>query len=113
MKEGLIIDPRGVLYKYWGLLGDERFSVGTIESNQDKPIYYKYMIRDPLKNPVCRKCDTLPFCNGGCLYEAYRKTGNMLSICCDAVMDRDALGSFIKLYVLSNYVHRLKKEGVL
>ena len=77
----------------------ERFSTGTIESDRYKPTYYKYMTRDPLKNSACRKCSALPFCNGGCLYEAYRKTGNMLSICCDTVMGKDALESFIKLYV--------------
>lgn len=111
-ESSVIIDPKGILYKCWGLLGDEKFSIGSIYESKFKPIYYKYMTRNPLRNKKCRECYALPYCNGGCLYEAYIRTGNMFTMYCGSVQSKSGLEYMLKLYALTKYENILKTKGI-
>lgn len=67
-----VIDPEGLLYKCWNDIGFKDRATGSILN--DLPVYTKvyidYMTYSPLENKICRECEVLPICMGGCVYEA-------------------------------------------
>ena len=58
-----IIDPRGFLYKCWGLVGLDDQIVGSIFSGKNQ-LYVKYIGYNPLRYDKCQNCSILPFCIG-------------------------------------------------
>ena len=66
----------------------------------------------PLKNPKCRDCNILPFCNDGCAWLAYCRTGDAFdTYMCDVVQGKRALEIMLKLYVMDRYMEKIKKEA--
>jgi len=107
-----IIDPLGKIYKCWGLVGMDQFSVGDVFEGENSLAYVKFVGRNPLHFSRCRKCNILPYCNGGCLYESYFKIGDPFKIACGTVFGRETLKTIIKLYVMDRYKDILKKKGI-
>ena len=107
-----IIDPVGDIYKCWGLVGQKKFSVGKIGKGYNSN-FYKWMTRNPIDNPKCRECNVLPFCNGGCAYYAYLRTGDAFkTFYCDPVQGKDALEISLRLYIIDKYREKLKELGL-
>mgnify|MGYP000150215801 CR=1 FL=1 len=103
-----IIDPKGDVYKCWGLINNEKFCVRNINEDDYRPIFYEYIERElPQK---CKKCNLLPYCSGGCFEQAYIKTGNPFNITC---VNAYRLKVELKLYVMERYRDVLKERGLL
>jgi uncharacterized protein len=98
-----IIDPTGEIYKCWALVGKKEYSVGSIYEDKFKPTYYKFVARMTPLPIQCHGCSILPYCNGGCLYEAYYKTKNPFNIVCGEIFSRQSLEILCKLYVIDRY----------
>ncbi|WP_148882871.1 radical SAM/SPASM domain-containing protein [Thermococcus aciditolerans] len=73
------------VYKCWELVGDKRFSVGTIDSNgilKPNPSYYTIHSRNPTQFKQCSNCKLLPICMGGCAREALKLHGTFFGSGC-------------------------------
>lgn len=74
-----VIDLFGDVYKCEGLVGNERFRIGTIDEkgrlSKLADAYYEWMAVDPLDTDDCRDCALLPACGGTCLQLMYLYTG--------------------------------------
>ena len=107
-----IIDPKGDIYKCWAFVGLKQYIVGSIYSNKYKPIYYAFLTKMQPIPVKCRNCNILPYCNGGCLYEAYYMTKDPFNIICGGTFSRDSLEKIVKLYVIERYRKILKEKGL-
>lgn len=68
MKNSVLIDPDGDMYKCSSHIGDKEFSYGNIVNGYDLGSfkYLDWILWDPFKYEKCRKCVLLPLCMGGC-----------------------------------------------
>jgi len=65
-----VIDPEGYIYKCWKDIGNRSNSIGYLNSNPKfSALYYDYMTYDATRDEICKKCNLLPLCMGGCPYE--------------------------------------------
>jgi len=107
------IDPRGNVYKCWGLIADERFCVRNIREDKYRPIFYEYITRNMSLPQKCKECNILPFCGGGCLYESYTRTGNPFNIICVDSLSKEMLETDIKLYTIRKYKNIFREKGII
>ncbi|MBO3840815.1 MAG: SPASM domain-containing protein [Candidatus Brockarchaeota archaeon] len=107
-----IIDPKGNIYKCWSFVGLEECTVGKIGEGTYKPYFYELLTRNPIRDAKCSRCNVLPYCNGGCLYEAYCHTGNRSNFVCGVLQGKEALESMLTLHVISMYKEKLVKSEV-
>lgn len=66
---GYVIGPLGELYKCWEDAGiPERVvgSVAEVEVDVSRPVFDRWSKWTPFADEVCRECDVLPICMGGC-----------------------------------------------
>ncbi len=80
LKNRLIVNHDGGIYKCSGLLGRDEFRVGDIRSGIVD--YRKSHNLDNWKNEECLSCPYLPLCFGGCRYMKYLRDGNMNGMDC-------------------------------
>ncbi|RLI82038.1 MAG: hypothetical protein DRP01_10325 [Archaeoglobales archaeon] len=106
------IDPKGNVYKCWGLIADERFCVRNIREDKYRPIFYEYITANMSLPRKCKECNILPFCGGGCLHESHIRTGKPFSITCADFLSKEMLETKIKLYVIRKYKSILKEKGI-
>ncbi len=70
MHHGFVIGPEGELYKCWSDVGKPAMIIGNIHAEEPvtnpalRAQYYTGI--DAYSDPVCRACDALPICGGGC-----------------------------------------------
>lgn len=63
-----LIDPEGTLYTCAGLLGNEEYAKGSVDSDQ---VSYRHVESLEAETPAsCWQCEWIPFCGGGCKYVA-------------------------------------------
>lgn len=67
---GLLIDPTGLLYKCWCDIGIEDMAIGSLNPEDteryNRTLFNEYMMYDATKDEICKECDLLPICMGGC-----------------------------------------------
>lgn len=108
-----IIAPDGGLYKCISAVGRDAFNVGNI---QDTPLIISRRSA-PLINfgaPVneCRRCPYLPYCNGGCRFNAWVRTGDIFSLDCWKEFHAASLPALLRLYAQTtstSYPHIRRK----
>lgn len=64
-----VIDHEGYLYKCWNEVGNVSSAIGNINEVHLDIANYKngqWITNDPTKHSVCKKCNLLPLCVGGC-----------------------------------------------
>lgn len=64
-----VIDPDGYMHKCLNPVGNQKEAIGHIT----KPVQFNanlvtYLTWDPLEDKMCSKCNILPVCSGGCLW---------------------------------------------
>lgn len=66
-----LIDSDGSLYKCWHEIGDIEYSFGNIikDGFHNKGRAITYISKEPMDDPVCKACNLLPICMGGCCSE--------------------------------------------
>lgn len=108
-----IIAPDGGLYKCISAVGRDAFHVGNI---QDTPLSIAHRSASLINfgAPVneCRHCPYLPYCNGGCRFNAWVKTGNIFSLDCWKEFHADSLPALLRLYastISTSYPHIRRK----
>ena len=65
---GFVIDPSGDLFKCWTDVGIKDRNVGNVKEGPKLNSNFTRWVLADLPDK-CRKCSTLPFCQGGCLYD--------------------------------------------
>ena len=64
-----VVDPDGYLHKCLNPVGNKEEAVGHItQPIEFDPGLVTYLTWDPMEDEVCSKCDILPICSGGCLW---------------------------------------------
>lgn len=108
-----IIAPDGGLYKCISAVGRDAFHVGNI---QDAPLTIAHRSASLINfgAPVneCCHCPYLPYCNGGCRFNAWVKTGNIFSLDCWKEFHADSLPTLLRLYASTtstSYPHIRRK----
>jgi uncharacterized protein len=71
--------PNGDIFKCTGMIGNSRYSVGNVSSNEWKAEYENQMNLDPWLE--CIDCEVVGICAGGCSYRSYI-TGNSANKIC-------------------------------
>ena len=66
MKNRIVIDADGKLYKCHRLVGKSQYSCGNVFDGLVKNEIYNAFISTELKDEECEKCNILPLCQGGC-----------------------------------------------
>lgn len=65
-----VIGPEGNLYKCWSDIGIEEKKVGNVMNGESEVIHNKlsldYLNYNPLNDDLCKDCEVLPLCKGGC-----------------------------------------------
>lgn len=63
-----LVDPDGNLYRCWNYVGDPAKTMGHIRDKIDyqNANFVNLFAIDPFVDPLCRDCDILPVCMGGC-----------------------------------------------
>ncbi len=63
-----VVDPQGELYRCWNYVGDPARSMGNIKDPLDfqHPNFQRLFAVDPFEHELCRRCNLLPICMGGC-----------------------------------------------
>jgi uncharacterized protein len=90
MRDRIVINYNGDLYKCAGFLGRKDYSVGDIQ-NGIKGYRQSHCLNN-WKNEKCLSCSYLPLCFGGCRYMKFLRDGNMEGIDCrkpyyDAILE--------------------------
>ena len=91
LKDRMVINYDGSIYKCPGLLGREEYKVGDIKNGiRDHRTSHNL---DSWKNEECLDCAYLPLCFGGCRYSKMLRDGNMDGVDCkkpylDATLER-------------------------
>ena len=78
-QQGLVITPKGLVYKCWNDVTQEDkavFNLATFQQS-DKMIanQQEWLGWSPFNNYNCRNCNVLPICMGGCPYLSVRNSG--------------------------------------
>ena len=105
---GVVLDHEGDLYKCLNHIGDKSRSMGNIRDKYDynHPNFTRLFRIDPFHDEVCRECNILPICLGGCpSRRADRKVG--AEKMCEAW--KHNLPEMLEIIALSRY-RRLKPE---
>jgi len=65
---GFVMDHEGELYRCFNYVGDKSKSMGNIRDEIDylHPNFTSLFRFDPFRDEVCRECNILPICLGGC-----------------------------------------------
>lgn len=102
VKDDLVINFNGDVYKCPAFLGIEEFKIGNISKgiNFDEKIY-ALSIKE---NEECRECMYLPMCFGGCRYLSYLKK-HKIEIDCK----KDFFENTIDRFILQDIKYRTKK----
>lgn len=65
-----VIGPEGNLYKCWSDIGIESRKVGNVLTGESGVIHnclgMQYLLYNPIHDSMCRDCEVLPLCKGGC-----------------------------------------------
>lgn len=94
LREDIVLNVDGSLYKCPGMLGRNECAVGTI---QDGLIDYRNIYGlGHWKNPECLECAYLPLCFGGCRFMNMLRTGAIAGIDCRKPYFDATLEAFIK-----------------
>lgn len=80
LKDDMVININGSIYKCPGMLGQREFAVGTIEDGMID--HHDIYGLDHWKNPQCLECAYLPLCFGGCRLMNKLKTGSIKGLDC-------------------------------
>jgi len=82
-ENGFTVDPEGRLGKCWHAVGSEEYCVGRVGELLEtmNGEYRRWQDYDPFKNEMCRQCQVLPLCMGGCA-EAHMRVGGMIDEPC-------------------------------
>ena len=67
-----VIDAEGWMYKCWCDIGIPERRVGSIIEKDyiaTSDLLFKYMLYDPTTCDMCKDCDVLPICMGGCPFK--------------------------------------------
>lgn len=59
-----VVDPYGFVYKCISLVGQEKYSIGNVQTVFDENAHN---IHNPFIFPMCTSCKYFPVCKGGCL----------------------------------------------
>ena len=90
LRNKIIVNYDGALYKCSGLIGRKEFCAGDLQSGiKDYRLSYKL---DHWKNEECLDCAYLPLCFGGCKYMKLLRDGDMNGVDCkkpylDAILE--------------------------
>jgi uncharacterized protein len=107
--QGVIIGPRGNIYKCISLVGREQFRVGTVFDEDYSDEYGRQM--DGTKRVAecwAENCPYIPVCAGGCAYESIVRTGRYDERFCT----KEYLDEFHYKRYLLRYEDKLKDLGV-
>jgi uncharacterized protein len=64
-----VVDPDGYLHKCLNPVGNKDEAIGHITRPIEfNPGLVNYLTWDPMEDEVCSRCDILPICSGGCLW---------------------------------------------
>jgi uncharacterized protein len=80
LKNRIIVNYDGTLYKCSGLIGREEFKVGDVKTGI-KDFSQSHNLGS-WKNGECLDCAYLPLCFGGCRYMKFLRDGNMDGVDC-------------------------------
>jgi uncharacterized protein len=91
LQSNVVVNYNGDLYKCPGLVGREKFRVGTLKSGMLD--YDASHCLSNWKNEECLVCGYLPLCFGGCRYMKLLRDGNMRGVDCkkqylDAILEK-------------------------
>lgn len=70
-----IIGPEGEIYKCWNDVSNKEKIIGYINKKEilNKTLFYRYMQElSPFSDDMCRNCELLPICSGGCGWYRYK-----------------------------------------
>ena len=109
-QHGVIIGPRGNIYKCISLVGREEFKVGTVFDEDYLEQEYRRQMDGTKKVSECfdEACPYVPVCHGGCAYESIARTGRYDERYCT----KDYLESFHYKRYLLHYEKKLERMGV-
>jgi uncharacterized protein len=94
LKDSLVVNHDGKIYKCPGLIGKEGFEAGSLTGGiKDYNTSYNL---DIWKNEECRDCQYLPLCFGGCRYMKFLRDGNVDGVDCQKPYLDATLESLIK-----------------
>lgn len=93
----VVIAPDGSMYKCLDMIGHKELAVGNIASKEFKPIYYDFMKAYQLEWCLSTDCPFVPVCGGGCVMEAYLKTGDYKKVICHRKMLEEIYSSLLPL----------------
>lgn len=94
MKDNLVVNYDGALYKCPGLIGREQCRVGDLAGGVAD--YRQSHHLDSWKNEECLACAYLPLCFGGCKYMKLLQSGSLAGINCQKdYLDR-TLGELVR-----------------
>ena len=65
-KDRFVIDDKGYIYKCQKHLGKNQFSCGDVFNGIKKNDVYRFYVTDHLHSEICKDCNMLPICQGGC-----------------------------------------------
>lgn len=67
-ENSFVIDSQGYIYKCWRDIGNTNLSVSNFynDKKENKQLFYKYITCDSTENEMCKKCNMMPICMGGC-----------------------------------------------
>lgn len=70
-----VVDPKGNMYKCWNDVGNVSRKVGNVleKNSYFNSLHFKYIFWSPFEFEVCKKCNILPICMGGCPYEGLKQ----------------------------------------
>ena len=79
------IAANGRIYKCWHDIGEHKSCVGCVLSGQNvevnEELRLKYILFDPTMDDICKHCNLLPLCMGGCPYYRLRAKDDKNSVC--------------------------------
>lgn len=93
LKDDIVLNVDGAIYKCPGMLGRKEFAVGTIQEGMIN--HHDIYGLDHWKNPACLECAYLPLCFGGCRFMNMLTTGSMTRIDCRKEFFDATLEAFI------------------
>lgn len=93
LKNNLVINYDGSLYKCPALIGRKKFCVGTVQTGSAD--YHQSHNLENWKNDECLACAYLPLCFGGCRYMKLIREGTVKGVDCRKQFFDKTLESFI------------------
>jgi len=64
-----VVDSQGTLYRCWTGIGDKKESIGSVFSPEEISYGDTLASFDIETDPLCKECNVLPICLGGCPYK--------------------------------------------